>query len=298
MNDPRPVTVATASVSVPGRPNDPEAYREASFDLIRQAGERGADVVCLPEFTCSRHMEGDRFEPEPVPGAASTKLGELARAYHMWVIGCLLEKADDGRCYNTALLFGRDGHLAGRYRKTHLCHRDCGEGERVAAGDEVPVFRTDFGTIAITVCFDIHFPELYRAMADQGAEIFFWPSAAIDYTGELIEHMVNTRAVDNQAYVVTSHTVATPYLVGRPYGRSRIVDCMGRTRADTGHFPGLAIARIDLAQTYPTWYAGVAYEKYPTMRELFRRHRRPELYGCAPAAPNGPPRAGDARPAG
>jgi hypothetical protein len=80
-------------------------------------------------------------------------------------------------------------------------------------------------------------------------------------------------------YFVASHFVQAPYLAGKHYGRSRIVDCMGRVRADTGHFEGVAIATVDLDQTYPMWYQGRALEEYPTMRRTIFRTRRPELYG-------------------
>src|SRR5204862_4229909 len=139
----------------------------------------------------------------------------------------------------SAVLIDRAGKIARNYRTTLRCLPQFHEGETTAAGDEVPVFKTDFGTIAITTCMDIHYPELYTAMALKGAEIIFWPSAAMDYTGDLIESLVNARAIDNQVYFVPSHFVQSPYLAGKHYGRSRIVDCMGRTRADTGHFEGV-----------------------------------------------------------
>ncbi len=100
----------------------------------------------------------------------------------------------------------------------------------------------------------------------------------MDYTGDLIESLVNARAIDNQVYFVASHFVQTPYLSGKHYGRSRIVDCMGRVRADTGHFEGVAIAEVDLDQTYPMWYEGQRLKEYPTMRRTIFRTRRPELY--------------------
>ncbi len=101
----------------------------------------------------------------------------------------------------------------------------------------------------------------------------------MDYTGTLIESLVNARAIDNVVYMVPSHYVQLPYIVGRSYGRSRIVDPMGRIRVSTGHFPGVAMAAIDLDQTYPMWYQGEMLEEYPTMRETLFKTRRPELYG-------------------
>jgi predicted amidohydrolase len=125
---------------------------------------------------------------------------------------------------------------------------------------------------------EIHYPEIYTTLALKGAEVILWPSAAMDYTGDLMESIVNARAIDNQVYFVAAHFVQMPYLAGKHYGRSRIVDPMGRIRADTGHFHGVAIAEVDLDQTYPRWYEGERLAAYPTMRKTLFRTRRPELY--------------------
>jgi len=253
--------------------------RPRALKLVEQAGEMHADIVCLPEFSAAPVRESS-FIAEPVPGAGTETFAALAAKYSMYVIVPLLEQAARGdKHYNTAVLLDRAGRIAGAYRKTHLCLPTCHEGDTTLAGDEIPVFKTDFGSIGITTCMDIHYPELYTTLALKGAEIIFWPSAAMDYTGDLIESLVNARAIDNQVYFVASHFLQVPYLVGKHYGRSRIVDCMGRVRADTGHFEGVAIAEVDLDQTYPMWYQGKALEEYPTMRQTIFRTRRPELYG-------------------
>lgn len=270
----RRVRIATCSVpyqsGISSRPH--------ALELVRQAGEMKADIVCLPEFSAAP-VKDEAFASETVPGLATTAFGELAANFKMYVIAPLLEDVGQTKHYNTAVLLDRAGNIVGKYRKTHLCLPICHEGDTTMAGDELPVFQTDFGAIGITTCMDIHYPEIYTTLAIKGAEIIFWPSAAMDYTGDLIESLVNARAVDNQVYFVPSHFIQQPYLAGKHYGRSRIVDCMGRVRADTGHFPGVAIAQIDLDETYPMWYQGKALENYPTMRQTIFKTRRPELYG-------------------
>ena len=288
----RPVRVATITLESDFQ----HSTREQAFGYVEQAGKAGADLVCLPEYGAGDCVPG-RFVPTPVPGPITDDFAALAARYHCYVVAPVVEEAPGGKPYNTAVLLGRRGELVGRYRKTHLCLPGHQEGERYRAGDELPVFALDFGTIAITTCMDLHYPELYGALALRGAELICWPSGAMDYTGDLIESLVNARAVDNQVYFVSSHYVQTPYLVGRPCGRSRIVDPMGRTRADTGHFAGLASATIDLDQTYPMWYQGAMLAAYPTMRETLFKTRRPELYGdlTTPVQPRhwqrGPPPA-------
>jgi predicted amidohydrolase len=271
----RIVRIASASVEY-----DPKTSpRPRALAAIEKAGEMKADIVCLPEFSCSELRDG-KFQPDPVPGPLTDQIGSLAAKFRMYIIAPLLEqRSGESKHYNTALLFDRGGKIIGKYRKTHLCLPTLHEGAYTVAGDDLPVFKTDFGTIGITTCMDIHYPELYMTLALKGAEIIFWPSAAMDYTGDLIESLVNARAIDNQVYFVASHFIQTPYLAGKHYGRSRIIDPMGRIRADTGHYESVALAEIDLDQQYRMWYQGEALERYPTMRDTIFKTRRPELYG-------------------
>lgn len=271
----RNVRIATCTV----RHDFHRSEIDQSLALVEQAGREGADIVCLPEYVGTVFREDGSMIAESVPGLTTRRFAQLARQHSMYVILPLVERTSGKKDLNTCVLLDRKGKVAGRYSKTHVCLPGHGEGERFIAGDEVPVFRTDFGTIAITICMDIHYPELYTAMALKGAEIVFWPSGAFDYTGDLIESIVNARAIDNQVYFVCSHHIQLPYLTGKPYGRSRVVDPMGRIRCDTGHFPGVAIATVDLDETYPIWYSGAMLAEYPTMRETLFKTRRPELYG-------------------
>ena len=235
------------------------------------------DIVCLPEFSAAL-FEDNRWHGEPIPGPATEAFAEIARRDNTYVIVPMVEQAEDGNLYNTCVLLDRQGHVAGRYRKTHPAPGEA-EQNRTSAGDEIPVFRTDFATIGVATCMDIHFPELFTTLALEGAEIIFWPTASMDYTGDLMESLVNARAIDNQVYFVCSHYVQERYLVGKHYGRSRVVDPMGRIRADTGHFPGVAVAEVDLDQTYPMGYEDEDLLKAnPTMRQIFFQARRPELY--------------------
>lgn len=256
---------------------------EQALSLVDQAGRSGADIVCLPEYAASAQRRDGDFLADltalPVPGPDVNAFAALAGQHRMYVIVPLVERGAGAKPFNAALLLDRRGALAGVYRKTHLCLPAHGEGERYQPGDDLPVFATDFGRIAITLCMDLHYPEVYTTLALRGAEVIFWPTAALDYTGDLIESLVNARAIDNQVYFVTSHYVQQPFLAGKHCGRSRIVDCMGRTRADTGHFPGLALAQVDLDQTYPMWYSGPMAQDHPTMRQTLFKTRRPELYG-------------------
>ena len=251
---------------------------QRSLDLVLQAGERGSDIVCLPEFCATEFGRGDSAA-EPVPGPMTDRFAELAVKYGMYVLVPLVEAGDDGKQYNCVAVLDRSGKYVGCYRKTHLAPGEADPPDNISPGDEIPIFQADFGKFGITTCMDIHYPELYITLALKGAEIIFFPTLCMDYTGDVIESLVNARAFDNQVFMVPSHCIEQPYLAGKHYGRSRIVDCTGRIRADTGHFPGVAIAEIDLDQTYPMWYQGKLLERYPSMRHTLFKTRRPELYG-------------------
>jgi predicted amidohydrolase len=125
---------------------------------------------------------------------------------------------------------------------------------------------------------DIHYPEMWTIMALEGAEIIAHPAAWMDYTGDFCESLVNARAMDNQNFVVTSHFIQSPYLAGRHPGHSRVVDPYGRTRADTSHAQGYALARVDLDQLFEYWAAGDLKKEFPTLKECFLGMRKPELY--------------------
>jgi predicted amidohydrolase len=129
------------------------------------------------------------------------------------------------------------------------------------------------------ICMDIHYPEIWRILALQGADIIVHPTWWLDYTGDMCASLVNARAIDNQVYVVTSHFVSMPFLSGRSMGYSRIVDPYGKTVASTSHHPGVAVAEVDLDMGYEFWADGELKKQYPTLKECFMGMRRPETYG-------------------
>jgi len=148
----------------------------------------------------------------------------------------------------------------------------------VKAGDSYPVFQLDFGKVGVLICMDIHYPEIWRILTLQGADIIAHPTQWLDYTGNLCESLVNARAIDNQIYVATSHFVQMPFLSGKSMGYARIVDPYGRTRASTSHRPGVAVAEVDLDEAYEYWATGDLKKQYPTLKECFLGMRRPETY--------------------
>jgi predicted amidohydrolase len=228
---PEPRRVRLAAVNhQPRETRSPAENRQVFGGLVEQAAERGADVVVLPEGIT---VVGNGFTyagaAEPVPGPTTTFFGELARRHQVWVVAGLYER-EGTRVYNTAVLVGRDGKLAGRYRKMSLPDEEIEGG--LTPGADTPVFETDFGRVGMMICWDSSYPEVARALAARGAEVIFLPI----WGGE--ETLVRARAMENQVYVVAS---------GYDF-RTGIFDRRGQRIADAREDPEIVMAEVDLGE--------------------------------------------------
>jgi len=251
--------VRLATAYLPREQRGPERWRQ----VLRQAGEGGADVVCLTELT-------EVITPDPearptVPGPGTDALGKFAQRYHMLIIASLPEWQGPLR-YNTAAIIGRDGELVGTYRKTHLPHAEIVEG--TSPGSHLPVFDTDIGRVGLQICYDHMFPEVARLLSLQGAEIIFTPiKGDIRTGGQAYESVCRARAIDNAVFYVTSI---------EDTGRSLIVDPAGRVLADSAGVPGVVFADVDLDAAYYEPWLSVRGEA--EFRHLWPKERRPSLY--------------------
>lgn len=180
----------------PQNSSGPKENLQQFAELIEKAAAEKADIVCLPEGAT---MVGTSLDyvaaSESIPGPTTDFLGEIARKHDMYIIAGMLEKKDK-TVYNTAVLIGRKGEVAGKYHKVSLPREEIEGG--VTPGNELPVFDTDFGKIGIMICWDVTFPEPARTLALQGAEIIFLPI----WGGHLT--LAKARALENQVYIVSS----------------------------------------------------------------------------------------------
>jgi predicted amidohydrolase len=170
--------------------------------LIGEAALQKADIVCLPEGIT---QVGTKFKfvdvAEPVPGPSTRFLGRQAKEHHLYIVAGLYERAGEA-VYNTSVLMGRDGELVGKYRKVCLPREEIDGG--LMPGSEYPVFDTDFGRVAMMICWDSSYPEVARTLAAKGAEVIFMPIAGGNET------LVRARAIENQLHLVTSgYDIAT-----------------------------------------------------------------------------------------
>ncbi len=164
--------------------------------FIEMAGNQNADIVCLPEGITIVGTQKSYVEvSEPIPGPTTDFLGQLAQKHQMYIVAGILER-EGAAVYNTAVLMGRDGKLAGKYRKATLPREEIAGG--ITPGDDFPVFDTDFGKIGMMICWDVFFPEPARTLSSKGAEIIFMPIWGGDLT------LSKARAIENQIYLVSS----------------------------------------------------------------------------------------------
>lgn len=224
--------------------------------LTGEAAARGATLVVLPEvFSWRGQRETEVEAAETIPGPTSERLSRLAHELKIHLqAGSILEQIDgDRRCYNTALLFSPDGKMIARYRKIHLFDVEipgqvsARESEIRKPGDEVIVARTTLGTIGLSVCYDLRFPELYRRLAIAGAEIVLIPSAFTFPTGAAHwETLVRARAIENQVYVIAPDQYGVSPNGYRNYGGSMIVDPWGTVIARASEGESVIVGAIDL----------------------------------------------------
>jgi predicted amidohydrolase len=236
--------------------SDKAANLDEAKRWVRAAASKGARVIALPEvFIWRGRKSEERKAAEAIPGPTSEELAGLARELEIYLLGgSILEEIPGGeKAYNTSLLFGPQGKLLASYRKIHLFDVDLVQGVSVresdtrAFGNAIVVAATELCPMGLTVCYDLRFPELYRGLATQGAQLIFVPSAFTAYTGKAHwEPLLRARAIENQIYVIAPGQFGTSTQSFETYGHSMIVDPWGKISAELPDGPGFVTAEIDL----------------------------------------------------
>jgi N-carbamoylputrescine amidase len=253
---------------------DPEKNLQHGMEQVRQAAASGAQVVCLPElfqtqYFCQRE-DASLFDlAEPIPGAASNKLSELAKQLHIVLIASLFEKRAAGVYHNTAVTFDTDGRLCGLYRKMHIPDDPLYyEKFYFTPGDlGFPAFDTAAGRVGTLVCWDQWYPEGARLTALQGAHVLFYPTAIGWHPAEKAEFgtaqhdawrtIQRAHAIANGVYVAVVNRVGfeTGDIRGKSapgaglefWGGSFLCDPFGRIIAEASHDKEeILIGEVDL----------------------------------------------------
>lgn len=213
--------------------------------LLDQA--RGSNLVILPEIWNIGYFSFDLYskEAETVQGETARRMSRKAKEHRFYLHSGSFVEIEDGLFYNTSLLFDPDGRQIARYRKIHLFGYGSQESQILSRGKEVVVVETDLGKIGLCTCYDLRFPELFRVMLDQGAEIFLvasgWPYPRLEHW--LMFNRV--RAIENSAYLISSNCVGK--MRGFQFcGHSMIVDPWGTILASGGDEECIVRAEIDL----------------------------------------------------
>ena len=276
----RRVHIAVVQPPAVGSDMPHTVMRDRAVELLDEAGARGADIICLPEYLNAMGRDEAMWQEPPGIEAEplQAEVAELARRHSTYVILPLLA-GDNGRITNTSFLLDRSGAVVGRYDKTHLTAVER-EDQNVCPGDDYPVFDVDFGRIGIMTCYDGHFPEVARILALQGAEVIFFPTLQRRLTAEALDLQVRCRAIDNCVYVARA-SYGTPegiaWVPGMVAGKSCIVDFEGTVLADTGPRVGVASTTIDLDR--PRVKERSFGGQVGDAAQFLRQDRRPDTYG-------------------
>jgi deaminated glutathione amidase len=251
-----------AAVQMIATPRVDENLATASR-LIAEAAERGATLVALPEYFCVMgHNDRDKLAVAEAPGNGPIQamLGDAARRHGVWVLGGTLPmRSDDAdHAFNASCVYGPDGLAAARYDKMHLFRFDNGkehydESRALRAGSS-PV-TVDIGPpgdawrMGLSVCYDLRFPELYRAMMSPPCDLIAVPAAFTYGTGKAHwELLLRARAVENQCYVIAPAQGGLHENGRRTFGHSLIVDPWGEVLAVKDEGEGVVIAEVDKAR--------------------------------------------------
>jgi predicted amidohydrolase len=245
--------------------DDPDDNLRVVCDMLRDAHAQGATIALTPEVTncvsLSRDVQAARLHPEATDPTLGT-LRDLAETLGLWVlIGSLAVKTDDpdGRFANRSFLIGSDGAIIARYDKIHMFDVQVSATEtyRESAGfrpgDRAVVARTAIADFGLTVCYDLRFPALYRALAQAGAHVLTVPAAFSPVTGAAHwETLLRARAIETGCFVLApAQTGLHPASAGRArrtHGHSLAVAPWGEVLLEMGDTPGIGVVDLDLGR--------------------------------------------------
>lgn len=236
---------------------DRSANLAAAKDLLAKAAEAGVDLAVLPEYTDYLGPAAGVGQPEPVDGPFAAAFAAAAAEHQMWVLaGTFRERGPDSqRAYNTSLVFDRAGQLAAAYRKIHLYDVEIPgrvsfhESRALAPGETPVTVDVDGVRVGLSICYDLRFPELYRRLVDDGAQVLVVPAAFMLHTGrDHWEVLLRARAIENQCYVVAAAQIGDHDPGRTCFGRSMVVDPWGLVLAQAPDEIGVTIADLDLAR--------------------------------------------------
>ena len=251
------------------------------LSFIADAAKQGVQIICMQEifygpYFCPSQDKRWYGSVERIPDGPTTQLmQEIAKKYGMVIVAPIYEEELPGVYYNTAAVIDADGKYLGKYRKNHIPHCAPGFYEKFffkPGNTGYPVFKTQFGTVGVYICYDRHFPEGARLLGLHGAEIVFNPSATVAGLSEYLWKLEQpAHAVANGYFVGAINRVGTeaPWNIGEFYGQSYFCNPRGKIIAEASRDKDeLVVADLDL-------------DMIREVRDIwqFYRDRRPDSYG-------------------
>jgi predicted amidohydrolase len=241
---------------------DPAANRSRVEQLLAAAPVAPGSLVVLPEMFATGFSMNDAVTAEPEGGASELFLADIARRLQVTLVAGLAVRGPDAQARNQALAFSPDGALLSRFTKLHPFTLGK-EHEHYIPGDEVQVFPWGDLSVAPLVCYDLRFPEAFRAGVRRGAQVFTvianWPAVRIQHWITLLR----ARAIENQAFVIGVNRCGRDPSHVYP-GRSLVIDPLGEVLADAGEHEGVVHATLNVP-TLHQWRNG-----FPALRD--QRH--------------------------
>ena len=243
----------------PSSGQDQQANLDAAAALVREACAAGAELVALPENVALMEHRTELVQASAAQldtHPAARFFSALAAETQVWLLaGSMAADAGDGRIANRSVLIGPSGAIVATYDKIHMFDVDLPTGESYREseafrpGGQAVVAETPWGGLGMTVCYDLRFPQLYRALAHAGARLITVPAAFTKHTGEAHWHvLMRARAIETGCFVIAPCMWGSHSGGRKTYGHSLIVDPWGEVLADGGEGVGIAIADLELAR--------------------------------------------------
>lgn len=237
---------------------DMPANIAAATAAVAEAARRGADLIALPENVVLMAETTKEIPPQSLPEdahAGVAALRDAARRARRWVLaGSFAVRRDDGKIANRLLLVNPEGAVTARYDKIHLFDVDLPdrkyrESETFGAGNDAVIADLPWLKLGLSVCYDVRFPQLYRALAKAGAGLLAVPSAFTEITGKAHWHvLLRARAIETGCFVIAPAQTGVHPGGRRTFGHSLVVAPWGEVLADAGDQPGIVTATIDPAR--------------------------------------------------
>ncbi len=239
--------------------NDFDANLATLAAMTREAAAGGAKFIFSAEYALmmdgsGRSMREKALKEDGEP--ALSALAALSRELGIWqLVGSLTLMSDDGRMFNRSLLISAEGRVVASYDKIHMFDATLPSGTVIKEssayrpGERAVVAETPWGGLGMTVCYDLRFPQLYRALAQRGAAMLAIPSSFQRETGKAHWHVLaRARAIENASFVIAPALCGDHPGKRMTYGHSLVIDPWGEVLADGGDAPGVVYADLDLAQ--------------------------------------------------